>query len=172
MGILLIFGNKNNFSENIANYNKRSGIILEGSDNNTLSGNTANNNEMSGMDLLSSDNNNLSGNKANNNKESGIYLYYSENNTLSGNFANNNYYGINLAASNFNNITENTLFDNNICYSEDETSIGNTFKNNICVKVEPREDDWIISGVIGIIIALIILIGLSVLYWQFKRKVK
>ncbi len=35
--------------------------------------------------------------------------------------------------------------------------------------VEPIGDDWIVSGVIGIIITSIILIGLSVLYWQFKR---
>ena len=56
------------------------------------------------------------------------------------------------------------LFDNNICYSEDETSRENTFKNNFCIKNEPSEDGWIISGVFGIIIASIILIGLSVLY--------
>ncbi|KKL59872.1 hypothetical protein LCGC14_2210970, partial [marine sediment metagenome] len=148
-GIWLYLSKKNNISKNIGKNNKRSGILLDGSDINTLSGNTANNN-----------------------KESGIYLYYSENNTLSGNIANNNYFGINLADSDFNNITENTLFDNNICYSEDEASKENTFKYNICVKEEPSDDDWIISGVIGILIASIILIGLSVLYWQFKRKVK
>ena len=69
-------------------------------------------------------------------------------------------------------ITGNTLFDNNICYSEDETCIENTFKNNICVRDEYSKDDRRISGVIGIIITLFILIGLSVSYWQFKRKVK
>ncbi len=77
-----------------------------------------------------------------------------------------------MRINNFNDITGNTLFDNILCYTFDRTSNGNTFKNNICVKVEPNEDDWIISVVIGIIIASIILLGLSVLYWQFKRKVK
>ena len=194
-GISLYLCNKNNISENTATNNKGGGIRLSGSENNILSGNTAINSKWWGMYLSSSYNNTLSGNKANNNSyygiylyrsdgntfsrnianynnESGIFLHFSDNNSVSGNFANNNYYGINLTVSNFNNITENTLFDNKICYSEDETSIGNTFKYNICVKAEPSEDNWIISVVIGIIVTSIILIGLSVFYWQFKRKVK
>jgi len=102
----------------------------------------------------------------------GIYLYNSDRNSVSGNIANNNYYGINLTKSNFNEITGNTLFDNSICYSEDEFSRENTFKNNLCVKDKPSDDDWVISGVIGIVVTSIVLIGLSVLFWQFKRKVK
>jgi len=145
---------------------------LYNSDNNNVSGNIANNNEINGINFIKSNFTTISRNTANYNNNSGIYLYSSDNNTLSGNIANNNYYGINLTASNYNNIIGNTLFDNNICYSEDETCIGNTSKNNICVKGEPSEDSWIILGVIGIIVASIILIELSVLYWQFKRKVK
>ena len=167
---ILVFSNNNTLSGNTANDNTYSGIILVGGYN-ILSGNSANNNKMSGI-LVNGDNNHVWENFANYNNESGIFLHYSDNNSVSGNFANNNYYGINLTVSNFNNITENTLFDNKICYSEDETSIGNTFKYNICVKGEPNEDNWIILGVIGIIIASLILIGLSVLFWQFKRKVK
>ncbi len=112
------------------------------------------------------------GNFANYNNESGIFLHYGNNNTISGNFAINNYYGINLTISNYNDIIGNKLFDNNICYSKDETSVGNTFKYNICVKTDPNEDDWLISGVIGITVNSIILIGLLVLFWQFKRKVR
>ena len=167
---ILVFSNNNTLSGNTANDNTYSGIILVGGYN-ILSGNSANNNKMSGI-LVNGDNNHVWENFANYNNESGIFLHYSDNNSVSGNFANNNYYGINLTISNFNNITGNTLFDNKICYSEDETSIGNTFKYNICVKGEPNEDNWIILGVIGIIIASLILIGLSVLFWQFKRKVK
>ncbi len=111
------------------------------------------------------------GNTANYNNECGIYIHFGNNNIISGNFANNNYYGINLTDSNFNDITGNTLFDNNICFTFDRNGQGNTFKNNICGEDEPRDDYLIISGVIGIIIVSLILIGLSVLYWQFKRKV-
>ena len=166
------YNDNNNISENIANNNIRYGILLEESNNNLVWGNTANNNKRSGMYLHHSDNNTLSGNTANYNSDRGIFLHYGNNNTISGNIAINNYYGINLIFSNYNDIIGNKLFDNNICYSKDETSRENTFKSNLCVKNEPSEADWIISGVIGIIITSIILIGLSVLFWQFKRKVK
>ncbi|KKL04095.1 hypothetical protein LCGC14_2619510, partial [marine sediment metagenome] len=171
-GIIIREGNNNSLSGNTANNNTYSGIELEQSNNNLISGNTANNNTLSGIIIREGNNNTLSGNIANNNYVSGISLYKSDNNNVSGNIANNNYYGINLTASNFNDITQNTLFDNKICYSSVRAGIGNTFKYNICVKGEPSEDSWIISGVIGIIVASIILIGLSVFYWQFKRKVK
>ncbi|MCK4381995.1 MAG: right-handed parallel beta-helix repeat-containing protein [Candidatus Lokiarchaeota archaeon] len=137
-----------------------------------MSGNIANYNNKSGIYLDSSENNAISGNVANYNNKSGIFLYYGNNNSLSGNTANNNYCGINLTSSNFNYIIGNIIFDNNVCIIEDEFSLGNFFSDNKCIRDDTSDDDNIRPGIIGAIITSIILVGLSVLYWQLKRKDK
>ena len=130
-GIFLWYSNNNTVSGNTAN-NTVDGIYLLESNNNTISGNEALNNTGNGIFLYQSNKNNILGNTANNNSDSGILLWYSLNNNVSGNYA---YYngksGINFSTySNYNNITENIVFNNTVYGIYLESSYNIIYLNN------------------------------------------
>jgi len=105
--------NNNTLTNNIANNNAHSGILLHSSsNNNNLTNNTANSNNL-GIVLSSSSNNALTNNTANSNIwGDGIYLRSSSNNTLTNNTANSNGVGIVLSSSSNNALTNNTANSN------------------------------------------------------------
>jgi len=130
--------NNNNISGNLANNNTQNGIYLnDGCINNTILNNTINNNGIYGVFLEEfCDSNIISRNIINNNTDSGIRIdLNSENNIISENTLSENIWGIDLEASNNNEIYGNTAYKNMNgiylnwdCYNN--TISGNSVSNN------------------------------------------
>ncbi len=100
------------------------GFYLYNVTNGILKNNTADNN-LAGFLLVNSDNNTFSNNVAINNLH-GFRFWYSNNNTLANSTANSNLeYGIYLDNSNYNNITRNTLFFNELGSIFEVDCVGN-----------------------------------------------
>ncbi|GAH38944.1 unnamed protein product, partial [marine sediment metagenome] len=92
--------------------------------------NTADNN-LAGFLLVNSDNNTFSNNVAINNLH-GFRFWHSNNNTLTNSTANSNLeYGIYLDNSNYNNITRNTVFFNELGSIFEVDCVGNEISGNI-----------------------------------------
>jgi len=105
------------------------GFYLYNVANGTLTNNTADYN-LAGFFLVNSDNNTFSNNVAYNNLH-GFRFWHSNNNTLTNNTANINLeYGIYLDNSNYNNITWNTLFFNEVGSIFEVDCVGNEFLYN------------------------------------------
>jgi parallel beta-helix repeat protein len=109
-------GSSNTLTNNIANSNKRFGIILyESSNNNTVTHNTAYKNSYDGIILSDSRNNTIIGNNAFHNSRYGIYFHDSSDyNTITDNHAYNNSNGIVLSSSRSNNLTNNYAYNNSL----------------------------------------------------------
>jgi len=129
----IYFTNTNNslITNNTANSNTNSGILLDSSSsNNQITNNTANSNTNYGIHMFSSSNNNtITNNNLSLNSDSGIRLSSSSNNnTITNNTANlNSANGIGLDSSSNNNIITNNTANNNT----DGISISNTLNNTI-----------------------------------------
>ena len=107
------------------------GFYLYNVTNGILKNNTADNN-LAGFLLVNSDNNTSSNNVAINNLH-GFRFWHSNNNTLANSTANSNLeYGIYLDNSNYNNITLNTVFFNELGCIYEENCVGNDISDNIC----------------------------------------
>jgi len=112
--------------------NNDEGIYLYDCSNNTISGNTASYNDEGIYLITDSKWNNITKNIVNDNSLIGIYLYHNcDNNTIKNNTINRNNLGIGLYQSNYNNITENILIDNEYCIYE-YNCIGNLNESNYC----------------------------------------
>ena len=110
--------------ESVKTSNNEYGINLHNSNNNILEDNRATNNHAYGINLLYSNNNTLKDNIASNNswgsypwllglnKRYGINLVYSNSNKIMNNIATKNLRGIVLDSSNYNKITNNTVWSN------------------------------------------------------------
>ncbi len=106
------------------------GFYLYNVINGILTNNTADNN-LAGFLLVNSDNNTFSDNVAINNLH-GFRFWHSNNNTLTNSTANSNLeYGIYLDNSNYNNITRNTLFFNELGSIFEVDCVGNEISDNI-----------------------------------------
>ena len=106
------------------------GIYLYNVTNGILENNTADNN-LAGFLLVDSDNNTLNDNVAINNLH-GFRFWHSNNNTLTNSTANSNLeYGIYLDNSNYNNITRNTLFFNELGSIFEVDCVGNEISDNV-----------------------------------------
>jgi len=106
------------------------GFYLYNVSNGILKNNTADNN-LAGFLLVYSDNNTFSDNVAINNLH-GFRFWHSNNNTLTNSTANSNLeYGIYLDNSNYNNITQNTLFFNELGSIFEVDCVGNEISDNI-----------------------------------------
>ena len=135
-GIEISFSDNNTITENTIIENLVSGINLRGSlsssENNTITGNTVNNNQ-NGIHLQDDCHfNNITGNTIDDNDLIGIYLQStSDNNTIKNNTINRNDLGIGLVESDYNDVADNVLQDNNWCILE-TSSTGNIIINNDC----------------------------------------
>jgi parallel beta-helix repeat protein len=150
-GILVWTSTNNLLTNNIANLNSYSGILLQYSaNNNIVTSNTANSNQYSGIYLEWSANNNIvTSNTANSNQQFGIGVtstssYPTVNNTFNNNTANSNYYGI---YSYYSNSTINT---NYVCGNTNQDFYSfNWYSsygvNNMCDK----PDGWNDTGKTG-----------------------
>jgi parallel beta-helix repeat protein len=126
--------NYNNVTGNIVNDNTMTGIrVYYYSNYNNITGNTVNDNKQHGIYLNTYSNwNKIAGNTVNGNNLIGIYiLYNSDNNVIEKNVINRNDLGIALETSDYNNVSENTLYDNDYCIYE-MYCIGNIIINNDC----------------------------------------
>ncbi len=106
------------------------GFYLHNVTNGILKNNTADNN-LAGFLLVNSNNNTISDNVAINNLH-GFRFWHSNNNTLANSTANSNLeYGFYLDNSNYNNITHNTLFFNELGNIFEVDCVGNDITDNI-----------------------------------------
>ncbi|KKK46172.1 MAG: hypothetical protein Lokiarch_03580 [Candidatus Lokiarchaeum sp. GC14_75] len=157
-GIYLTYSSYNNITSNSVSgnndgiyledesyYNLISGNIMDGNnqglnlyyvDFNSIIENTANDNAYNGITIEGGNNNNFSGNNANNNIDYGIYLYYANNNTIIGNTVRDNYMsGIYFEEdSDYQEITENIIYNNTIGISIESLNYNNSVYKNIFLK--------------------------------------
>ncbi|MHA1112305.1 MAG: right-handed parallel beta-helix repeat-containing protein [Promethearchaeota archaeon] len=135
--ILSTNSDDNNVTNNIVtnengDYEQDYGIWLASSHNNTISDNHISNQQQHGIFFQTSLNNTIIGNTVNVNKFMGIFLTDSANgNSIKDNSIDRNDLGIGLSYSEFNNITDNTLFGNGYCIYEVECGT-NFITNNNC----------------------------------------
>ncbi|HJX51022.1 MAG TPA: NosD domain-containing protein [Candidatus Nanoarchaeia archaeon] len=140
-GLSISGGDYNIVTNNNASFNKGFGIRTEGFGElyNNFTNNIANNNLYSGILLTSNSNNSIiSSNTLRNNNQRGIYIYKSSNEKIYNNIiVNNTLYGIilDLASNNniYNNFFDNTVnaFDNSVGNSWNTTKICGTTHTNI-----------------------------------------
>ncbi len=178
-GILLTNNcNYNNISGNNVSDNMKHGIkisyMTSRSDNNTITNNTAIENPLSGIYLERTENNIITGNTVYGNYRHGIHLRYyakwnnltkniihdntlagiylestSDNNKIKNNTINRNDVGILLSSSNYNNISDNIIKDNNWCIFETGCT-GNILINNDCTPPTVQEPIFIDGSAIGV----------------------
>jgi len=147
-------------------YNNKVGIYLDQSyfdphgppiirkcEYNTIFSNQINFNKDNGIYMKEGQWNNISNNNINNNNKNGILLEDSNVNFILENVINFNYCGINLTASNSNQVISNSLYKNNICIFEDNSCIGNDFEDNNCFDVSNGQ--WIFYLIIGCILSIV-----------------
>ncbi|MFX1313390.1 MAG: nitrous oxide reductase family maturation protein NosD, partial [Promethearchaeota archaeon] len=125
--------NYNTFINNTVIDNIGTGIFIHTSDENNITGNIIKNNSRYGIYLQHADHNDITENTINGNLNVGIFLYsHSDHNEIKNNTINKNDLGIRLdTICNYNNITGNTLQDNNWCIFETDC-VGNIIKYNNC----------------------------------------
>ncbi|HYN44566.1 MAG TPA: NosD domain-containing protein [Candidatus Limnocylindrales bacterium] len=105
-GIYLYSSDYNIVTDNIAESNKRFGILLYFSGNNSLRNNSINLNQNQGVQIYGSGYNNLTENTIKSNKNQGIYLFYTGNNSIFNNILNNTInFIIDISGSNVWNMT-------------------------------------------------------------------
>ncbi|MFX1567355.1 MAG: right-handed parallel beta-helix repeat-containing protein [Promethearchaeota archaeon] len=126
--------NYNNVTGNIANGNTLSGIrVYYYSNYNNITGNVVNDNKQFGIYLFTYSNwNKIIGNTVEDNTLIGMYIRYNcDNNNIEKNMINRNDLGIALESSDYNNVSENTLYNNDWCIYEKDC-VGNIIINNDC----------------------------------------
>lgn len=143
-GIYLSYSGGNNISHNNLDDN---GIWIRGNGN-TISENTFTN-SVSGLDLIYAHNNIITKNSFYE-----VYyvidLYYSDYNNISENYIDGNGgVGLDFFSSSYNTIEGNEIYDVQICFREDDSSLSNVFANNTCSHRPPEEDNIIIYIIIG-----------------------
>lgn len=162
-GLFCQTGNNISISSNIFTYNAY-GIMLHQILQGFISENTLNYNEH-GIGLLYSDHNAISGNIANFNEYNGIYIHLSDSNIISGNTANNNNKGIYLLDANDNQILDNTLLGNEVCWEELDCE-NNVFENNKCGSTFPG---YMIFIIIGTVAVMGVVLGIGILKVRKRR---
>jgi len=151
-GIYIQDSDNNTITKNVAIENLLGGIYLSGSESNNITENTAEDNYRHGILLKSSAKwNNIASNTINDNTVTGIYLQAtSDNNIIKNNTINRNDLGILLSSSNYNNVSDNNLKDNNWCIFEVDCTGNDLSENNECTPTtlqEPIFIDGIATGV-------------------------
>ncbi|UCC18856.1 MAG: right-handed parallel beta-helix repeat-containing protein, partial [Promethearchaeota archaeon] len=139
-------------TKNKAIGNTDSGIYLySGSENNNITKNTAVGNYRHGIRLSTNSKwNNITRNTINGNTITGIYLEFtSNNNIIKNNTINRNDLGILLSSSNFNNVSDNNIKDNNWCIFETGCT-GNIIINNDCTTSTIHETIFIDGAATGV----------------------
>jgi parallel beta-helix repeat protein len=131
-GIWLAGSHFNKITKNLISKNQN-GIYLQGSNSNNITGNFCNDNLQRGM-YISDDSgaNNVTENTINDNYLIGLFLSSScDHSIIKDNSINRNGLGIGLYENSLNNITDNSLIDNEYCIYELDCT-DNIFKNNTC----------------------------------------
>ncbi|MFX1493341.1 MAG: nitrous oxide reductase family maturation protein NosD [Promethearchaeota archaeon] len=110
--------------------------------------------------------NNISNNNIHYNNKNGILLEHSDLNYILENIINFNYCGINLTASDYNQVNGNSLYQNIICIYEDYNSSYNSFENNNCF--EAANGQWVFFLIIGCILLVAGLV--LIVFVKYPRK--